>query len=376
MPSSSTEPPAGPAGRGSLRANLALAVLSTAVLFVLIEGAMSLLMAAREAKRTLYMREESHSRYDPELGWSHRPGLRIERMYGDGTVFTTNSQGFRAREDFTKAVPQGRYRVIALGDSFTMGYGVDDESSYAARMRASCPALQTVNMGQGGYGVDQDYLWYKRDGTKLDAQVLLFAFVAEDFFRMASDTFIGYPKPVLRARDGKLAVENVPVPQAWESRTTLRRARTFVESLAVVRTGHWIMGKLGGEAAERKADAFYGTVGEEVFAAAKLAFDDLAAVSKARGQHFVLVYLPVIYLLAQEPSREAAWLERYSRESGVPFINLTAEFEKLTPAETARMYRPDYHYSDEGNRFVARALLRHLAAKLPGFPACAGAPPT
>ena len=370
MPSSSTEPPAAPARRGSLLANLALAVVSTAVFFILVEGATSLLMAAREAKRTLYMREESHSRYDPDLGWSHRPGLRIDGMYGQGTVFTTNAQGFRAREDFSKAVPAGRYRVIALGDSFTMGYGVDDESSYAARMRASCPALQTVNMGQGGYGADQDYLWYKRDGTKLDAQVLLFALIAQDFFRMAGDTFIGYPKPVLRARDGKLAVDNVPVPRAWESRTTLRRARTFVESLAVVRAGQWIVGKFGEQGEERKAEQFYGTVGEEVFAAAKLAFDDLAAVAKARGQHFVLVDLPVMDLLPREPTREAAWLEAYSRASGVPFVNLTADFEKLTPAEIARMYRFDSHYSDEGNRFVARALLRHLGEKLPGFPAC------
>ncbi len=376
MPSSSTESPAAPAGKDSLLANLALAVVGTAVLFLLIEGATSLLMSAREAKRTLYMREESHSHYDPDLGWSHRPGLRIENMYGEGTVFTTNAQGFRGRENVDRAVPAGRYRVIALGDSFTMGYGVDDESSYAARMRAFCPALQTVNMGQGGYGVDQDYLWYKRDGAKLDAQVLLFAVIAQDFYRMAGDTFIGYPKPVLRARDGRLAIENVPVPRAWESRTTLRRARTFVESLAVVRAGQWIAGKFGEQGAERRAEQFYGTVGEEVFAAAKLAFDDLAAVSKARGQHFVLVYLPVVDLLPREPSREAAWLDAYARASGVPFANLTADFEKLTPAEISRMYRPDYHYSDEGNRFVARALLRHLAGKVPGFPGCAGAPAT
>jgi hypothetical protein len=376
MPSNSTDPDAPAAGRGSLLANVALAVASTTVVFLLLEGALSLLMAAREATHTPYMREESHSRYDADLGWSHRPGLRIEGMYGEGTAFTTNSQGFRAREEFAKAVPKDRYRVIALGDSFTMGYGVDDDASYAARMHAFCPTLQTVNMGQGGYGVDQDYLWYKRDGAKLDAQLLLFAFVAEDFFRMAGDTFTGYPKPVLRALGGKLAVGNVPVPRAWESRTTLRRLRNFVESLALVRTGRWIMEKVEGKAEKPKADEFYGNVGDEVFAAAGLAFDDLAAVSKARGQHLVLVYLPVIYLLPREPSREAAWLERYSRESGVPFINLTAEFEKLTPAEIARMYRPDYHYTDEGNRFVARALLRHLGARVPGFPACAGAPPT
>jgi hypothetical protein len=34
------------------------------------------------------------------------------------------------------------------------------------------------------------------------------------------------------------------------------------------------------------------------------------------------------------------------------------------------MYRWDYHYTPEGNRFVAQALLRDLAAAVPGFPAC------
>lgn len=373
MPSNSTEPAAAPAGRASPLASLAIVAAITAALFVLVEGAASLLLSAREAKRTLYMREESHSRYDAELGWSHRPGLRIEGMYGEGTTFTTNAQGLRAREEYAKAVPAGRYRVVAVGDSFTMGYGVDDAATYAARMQEACPSLQTANMGQGGYGVDQGYLWYKRDGTKLDAQLLLFAAIAQDFFRMGGDTFIGYPKPVLRARDGKLAVENVPVPRAWESRTTLRRARTFAESLAIVRAAHWVAGKFSGEAPAGRAEQFYGTVPDEVFAAAKLAFDDLAAISRARGQQFVLVYLPVAEMLPREPSREAAWLESYARESGVPFVNLTADFERLTPAELARMFRIDSHYSDEGNRFVARALLGHLAAKVPGFPGCAGA---
>jgi len=180
----------------SLRTGILLSVASTIVLILLIEGLASLLMSAWVAKRTVYMREESHSQYDAELGWSHRPGLRIESMYGDKTRFTTNAQGFRARENFAKGVPPGKHRVVALGDSFTMGYGVGDESTYPSQMQALCPVLQTVNMGQGGYGADQAYLWYKRDGVKLDANVLLFAVVAEDFYRMSGDSFIGYGKPV------------------------------------------------------------------------------------------------------------------------------------------------------------------------------------
>src|SRR5258705_7367612 len=206
MPSSSTDA----AKRGSSWLNILAGVAIAAILFTLIEGVSSLLMAARTAKHDLRMQEEVHVKYDPQLGWSHVPGLRFERMYDGPGTFTTNSQGFRAAAAFDKAVPPGRFRVIALGDSFTMGFGVGDEATYAAQMQSLCPALQTVNMGQGGYGVDQDYLWYKRDGVKLDSNVLLFATIAHDFYRMQSDNFIGYGKPVLRVKNNTLAVENVP----------------------------------------------------------------------------------------------------------------------------------------------------------------------
>ena len=369
MSSNSTEPAAGPPPTGQPSppwANLLLAVLSTAVLFLVLEGVASVLMSARAAKRTLYMREESHSQYDADLGWSHRPGLRIEDMYGEKARFTTNTRAFRATEDFDQPVPPGRYRLVALGDSFTMGYGVGDESTYPAQMQAQCPVLQTVNMGQGGYGLDQDYLWYKRDGVKLDANVLLVAVIAQDFFRMAGDNFIGYGKPVLRPKDGALAVENVPVPSTWGSRTPLRRAREFLDTLALMRTGRWLAGHVTAPPPEQ----FYGAVSAEVMTAATLALDDLARLSKQRGQHLVVAYLPVSDLLAKEPTAEAAWLEAYSKRSGVVFVNLATEFARRAPAEISRLFRPDYHYSEEGNRFVAATLLRHLGEKVPGFPGC------
>ncbi len=364
MPSSPTEP--GDRPGGSLRTNLLLSLASAVVVALLLEGLASLAMAALAARHAMVMREESHSQYDAELGWRHRPGVHFESLYGPGTPFTTNAQGFRAREDYGKAVPPGRYRVVNLGDSFTMGYGVGDGATYPAQLQALCPVLQTVNMGQGGYGADQDYLWYRRDGVKLDANLLVFAVIAQDFYRMASDTFIGYAKPVLRAEGGRLAVGNVPVPTTWGTRSLLVRSRAFLDSLAVFRLGEWVLGKP--QAAETAQ--FYGHVGDEVFAAAALALDDLARLSAERGQKFVLVYLPVRDLLPSEPTREAAWMAAYAKRTGVPFIDLTADFARLAPAEVARLYRPDYHYSEEGNRFVAGALLRHLAPLVPGFPDC------
>ncbi len=154
------------------------------------------------------------------------------------------------------------------------------------------PPLQTVNMGQGGYGVDQDYLWYKRDGVKLDANMLVFAVIAQDFFRMASDNFIGYGKPVLRARDGALVTENVPVPPGG------RRARCCAGAHVRGQPGHRKDGTVArGRCRGAAGGSVLRGVGDDVFAAAGLAFDDLRRLSQSRGQRFVVAYLPVRDLL-------------------------------------------------------------------------------
>ncbi len=52
---------------------------------------------------------------------------------------------------------------------------------------------------------------------------------------------------------------------------------------------------------------------------------------------------------------------------------LVPAFTQLAPAEIERMYLPDDHYTDAGNRFVAEKLLVQLAGMVPGFPSCARA---
>jgi GDSL-like Lipase/Acylhydrolase family len=368
MPSNSTE--AASTEKPRLWLNLLLSLVVMLVVLLLIEGFSSLLMAVRSARHELFMREEAHSQYDADLGWRHKPSIRIAQQYGPDAPFTTNAAGFRALEEYSPGVPQGRYRVVALGDSFTMGFGVGDTATYPAQMQAACAPLQTINMGQGGYGVDQNYLWYKRDGVAYEANVLLVAAIAMDFYRMGSDNFIGYPKPVLAVDQGKLVVKNVPVPPAWQNRTTLRRLQTFVDSMASVRLGKAVVFRSAAPAPEQ----FYGAVSDEVLAAAGLALDDLVALSKPKRQQVVLVYLPLKDLLKSEPTPEASWMKAYAARAQIPFIDLTPEFSALSPKRLAEMYRIDNHYSDEGNRLVAQALLKQLGQQVPGFPACTPAP--
>lgn len=58
-------------------------------------------------------------------------------------------------------------------------------------------------MGRAGYGIDQAYLWYPRDGMRLEHDALIFAFISEDFRRAALPSCKGYPKRRLRVQNDR-----------------------------------------------------------------------------------------------------------------------------------------------------------------------------
>src|SRR5688500_474604 len=181
------------AARRGLLASLVVFIVTGALLLVL-EGASSVLLVGYDLVADDGVSERAHSAYDPELGWVSRPNVRLPNFYGKGRTFSTNASGFRSARDVSLDVPAGRVRVICSGDSFTMGYGVGDAQTWCHRLQAIDTRLETVNMGMGGYGVDQSYLWYRRDGITLDHDIHVFAFITSDFHRMQSTRFLGYAK--------------------------------------------------------------------------------------------------------------------------------------------------------------------------------------
>ena len=195
---------------------IGLANLIIILLFVIVlEGGASFYFAyqgaRQEIKKEPFLAERLHTEYDPLLGWINKPNISIDHMYGPNVYLKTNGQRFRNKTDFTTKVPNGKIRVICSGDSFTLGYGVDNANTWCNLLELIDPRIQSVNMGQGGYGIGQAYLWYKRDGTKLDHAIHVFAFVTADFTRMMTKSFLGTPKPLLRTKNGKIFVENIPI---------------------------------------------------------------------------------------------------------------------------------------------------------------------
>lgn len=346
-------------------------VLNTGVtlaLLLVLEGAASARAAHHRASQRQndpaapIVAERHHTEYDPLLGWINRPGIAIDDFYGEGRDLRTNARRFRAHDALDPLSTSSATRLVVSGDSFTFGYGVDDEDSWVAQLDRAAPQLEVVNMGQGGYGLCQAYLWYTRDGQHLPHQLHVTAFITENYHRLGRDRFMGYGKPVVTSRGGRLSVENVPTPrplrlgQPW---------RGWMETMGQLHLAQAVRSRAASwserQRAHRKA---------HVQEASRLIFEDLYRLHRAAGREGALVHLPI-----QKDYRDGAsngwrhWLRLEAEKQGWTFVDLVAEMRKLPAAEIPGLFIQEHderfrgakgHYTEKGNAFVADALRRQL----------------
>lgn len=342
------------------------------LLLLLVEGGASALLFLRDASGTEPLAERRHTRYDPELGWVNEPGVRIADFYGPGLPLSTNTRGFRGTAEVDSAVPPGRFRVICVGDSFTLGFGVGDEETWCAQLGRLDPRLEIVNMGQGGYGVDQSFLWYRRDGAPLGQDLVVAAFIPHDFRRMEHPDFLGYAKPMLRADGDSLRLEHVPVPRrgygltSWFTRNAAPLRELRVSQL-LARLAQRMRPAAAPTAVDREA------IVAGTWDAAALVMAEMQALATNRGGRLAWVLLPTEYELdGRPPVALAEFLAARAEQLGVPFLDLHPVFLAQPGAERQRLFlapgearfpHAAGHYSPAGNALVARTLRDSLAAR-------------
>jgi len=334
-------------------------LFSLAVLILLLvasEGCASFVLAWRDRDEGTGIAEQVHCEYDPLLGWVNLASFHAPDLYGEGLGLTTNQRRFRA----TAELSADARPIVCLGDSFTLGYGVGDESTYPALL-ARLVGTPTANMGQGGYGVDQAILGYLRDGVELDTEEVVLAFIAPDFDRITESRFDErYPKPCLRVVDGELELLEDPLPDEW-NRLGAETAGLF-DNLALTdllrrlrRRGHRDEGTH-----EVPLELPYREVAE-------LLLRDLIAAVSAKNADLTLALLPLRDRTAGNPAALMAWLrpfvESLVEPDEVTLLDLTETFDRLAPGETATLYLSDGHLNAQGNLRVAQTLADHLRAK-------------
>jgi len=356
---------------------MAFTVLGVPLLtLLLIEGASSGILFLPDVLRAFQAKQsDANMKYDSLLGWVEHPSLYRPDLFGPGIHFRSNAQGFRGSLETTRQPPKGRVRILCSGDSFTQGAGVGDDQTWCALLAARDHRLESVNLGVGGYGLDQAYLRFKRDGQPLEPAVHIIAFIADDFRRMRWTQMGHAGKPILAMREGALEIRNVPVPRFLGKRPKLRALLQSAQELRTVQLAGVVKSRVGAGGGS-SAGAMYDTTLAQVVSAM---IADLSA-SRQDGSSLVMLFLPTFgeYLgRSAEPWRE---LLRGHADPGQDlwYLDLFSDLRRMPPDSALSMFIPDGgargHYSAAGNEWVADILLKYLngipniAARLNALP--------
>jgi lysophospholipase L1-like esterase len=141
---------------------------------------------------------------DPILRYEYQPSLAPDHAAWDPmhAGLATNALGFRDRE-FAPGKPAGAVRILALGDSATVGLGVPEPGNtwpkqLEARLRrAGLENVAVLNLGVGGYDPEQEAQLLRVRGLALEPDLVLMLVTMNDL-----DTGVdgGVYEALLRAR--------------------------------------------------------------------------------------------------------------------------------------------------------------------------------
>jgi hypothetical protein len=370
---------------------------------LLVAGSTALTLAAFEAAARLARRGDPDALFvaasvepDPVRGWRHRPGATGSYGHGDWAI---NRAGLRDVERDVAPTP-GVARVLILGDSFAEGFSVPFEACVSQALeralRADGPA-EVVNGGTVGYSTDQEYLFYRDEGARYGARVVVLLFYSNDILGNARGAVPGgVAKPLFTFSGGVARVKNYPLPpppprerpRPWRGSAALSWARARLRDGApraydaLARLRFW--SPLDREppleltAFEREPPEPM----EQAWLQTEHLLRLLDAEVRGRGASLLVAYVPSKMeveraewdrVRARYALDEAAWdrgrvarlLEDTGRRAGFPVLDLTQALWQEAQASGRPVYhRGGGHWNEAGHAVAARAIRLAVLAPL------------
>jgi hypothetical protein len=287
-------------------------------------------------------------RYDPLLGWSHRPGQRGRLNHRDFTIeVSINSQGLR---DIEYPIERTRKkRMLILGDSFSWGYGVEHQECFTEIIERENPEWEVINASVSGYSTDQEYLYLKERGISFKPDVVMLLFCWNDF----TDNNIGsaswYFKPYFVGHNGIWELRNNPVPMATMKQRGHRFffGRTYVikHLYAAVIHAFYYLRSLVKHNPQRDIP-IREQEPEKTYAVTAYLLGSINRFCIENNVKFILVSVPM------EQSKRV-WIKNFAQTEKIHYLALDPYFELK---EGQLTFSRDKHWNPIGHQIAARAI--------------------
>ena len=123
---------------------------------------------------------------DPDVGHIYYPNVQQvlqEREWRQ--MWRSNSQGVRANRDYGPK-PSDTYRILVIGDSFTVGDQVRLEQTYPGVLQQRFDArfgdrrVEVINAGYPGYGTANEARWLQKFGQSFEPNLVILGMTPND----------------------------------------------------------------------------------------------------------------------------------------------------------------------------------------------------
>jgi lysophospholipase L1-like esterase len=280
-----------------------------------------------------YSREVKRQSANPAIGHEHRPNARAHLM---GVDVATNSLGLRDRE-FEPAPPPGRTRLLMLGDSFTFGWGVPVDKTYAKRLERLLQRgghdVEVINSGVGNYNTEMQVAYFLERGIHLKPHYVVLNY------------FVNDAEPTPRYEKSLLA--------------RCSRAYVYFASRVDAALCH---ANVGGRSDWR---SYYASLyGPDGLTRVASAIQRLAQGCREHGIKLFIANYPELRIPANYPfAKIDESIERIARANDVRYVSLLPAVRGLEPS-SLWVTRADPHPSVAAHEAFARELFRFFDAEL------------
>jgi hypothetical protein len=316
--------------------------------------------------------------FDGQLGWS------VPADGGRGELRFDWAGARIASEPLARVKRPGSARIVALGDSFTLGDEVGAAQSWPAELGRLLPEVELANLGMNAYGLDQSLLRLERDGFGLAPDEVWLGFVPSTLLRVVTEYVPAWRhvstmlacKPRFRLRaDGELgecvhACDSLPgLLELLDD--TGRLAAACADDHWIARTpaayaprgSHWTHFFASSRIAltlfengSREPAGWYADPASEPVALVRAIARRAARECAAHRARFTLLLLPDRGDLRSRGGWSAVF-------EGLDVFDASSALLAAGALENDRFWAARGHYSAEGNRVVAAALAERWRAR-------------
>jgi lysophospholipase L1-like esterase len=292
----------------------------------------------------------------------------------------TNSFGLRSPE-VAVPKPEGTFRILLLGDSFTFGLRAPDDAVLARRLEqrlraGGYPSVEVVNAGVLSYCPLLEYLQYRHSLHVLEPDLVVLNFDMSDV-----QDHLEYSRNLVSSPDGVplyVTEPSLKAPPSWMLLSfqwvgkfitaARRRTESAVEGVPFTRDqDRYIWALDNGPEMDKEVQSTLAPIGN---LADLLAHNHIPLLLATYPQPWQVspdaTPLPPIrdqYAIGRNKvhlnDRAFRKLEAFAATRGIPFVNATSAFRQ--DAKPASLFlQSDFHFTARGHELYAEVLARYL----------------